>query len=320
MVSIGIELNEQEYKKTSLGVRFLHNTRTLKTNNSIFSTEYNFTKSLIDLKNLDEVNEYFSNEEEELKKFVKEKTKQKSKNKFHIIESIISISDDEEINTLTLEEQKKLLIKKTEDYISHLKNKGITFNFISEHEAIKVLQSNNYLFKLMSYRTNFNKKNGKYENLDFAMLSDLATIDMALRYLILKMSLDYEHAVKVKILDLITLDDSENGYAVVEKFKNESPKSYHIALNYLQKNNYQQVFYRKHNENIAVWSLLEILPFGSLSFFIEFYYKLTNYSQLKYAFHLTKLSKNLRNAFAHNNPLLLNFYSRETRIKPSQTV
>ena len=36
MVSIGIELNEQEYKKTSLGVRFLHNTRTLKTNNSIF--------------------------------------------------------------------------------------------------------------------------------------------------------------------------------------------------------------------------------------------------------------------------------------------
>ena len=40
MVSIGIELNQQEYKKTSLGVRFLHNTRTLKTNNSIFSTEY----------------------------------------------------------------------------------------------------------------------------------------------------------------------------------------------------------------------------------------------------------------------------------------
>ena len=133
MVSIGIELNEQEYKKTSLGVRFLHNTRTLKTNNSIFSTEYNFTKSLIDLKNLDEVNEYFSNEEEELKKFVKEKTKQKSKNKFHIIDSLISISDDEEINTLTLEEQKKLLIKKTEDYISHLKNQGIKIYQYSLH-------------------------------------------------------------------------------------------------------------------------------------------------------------------------------------------
>ena len=133
MVSIGIELNQQEYKKTSLGVRFLHNTRTLKTNNSIFSTEYNFTKSLIDLKNLDEVNEYFSNEEEELKKFVKEKTKQKSKNKFHIVESLISISDDDEINTLTLEEQKKLLIKKTEDYISHLKNQGIKIYQYSLH-------------------------------------------------------------------------------------------------------------------------------------------------------------------------------------------
>lgn len=133
MVSIGIGLNQQEYKKTSLGVRFLHNTRTLKTNNSIFSTEYNFTKSLIDLKNLDEVNEYFSNEEEELKKFVKEKTKQKSKNKFHIVDSLISISDDDEINTLTLEEQKKLLIKKTEDYVSYLKTKGIKVYQYSLH-------------------------------------------------------------------------------------------------------------------------------------------------------------------------------------------
>lgn len=133
MVSIGIELNEQEYKKTSLGVRFLHNTRTLKTNNSIFSTEYNFTKSLIDLKNLDEVNEYFSNEEEELKKFVKEKTKQKSKNKFHIIDSLISISDDDEINTLTLKEQQKILIKKTEDYILYLKNQGIKVYQYSLH-------------------------------------------------------------------------------------------------------------------------------------------------------------------------------------------
>ena len=58
MVSIGIELNEQEYKKTPLEVLFLHNTRTLKTNNSIFSTDYNFTKSLIDLKKIDEVKEY----------------------------------------------------------------------------------------------------------------------------------------------------------------------------------------------------------------------------------------------------------------------
>jgi hypothetical protein len=147
MVSIGIELNSQEYKKTSLGVRFLHNTRTLKTNNSIFSKEYNFTKSLIDLKNLDEVNEYFLNEEEELKKFVKEKLKQKSQNKFHIIDSLISISDDDEINTLTLEEQKKLLIKKTEDYISHLKNEGIKIyqyslhfdeGHLNENEEIKI--------------------------------------------------------------------------------------------------------------------------------------------------------------------------------------
>ena len=133
MVSIGIELNEQEYKKTPLEVLFLHNTRTLKTNNSIFSTDYNFTKSLIDLKKIDEVKEYFSQEEEELKKFVKEKTKQKSKNKFHIVDSLISISDDEEINTLPLEEQQKILIKKTENYVSYLKNKGIKVYQYSLH-------------------------------------------------------------------------------------------------------------------------------------------------------------------------------------------
>ena len=133
MVSIGIELNEQEYKKTSLGVRFLHNTRTLKTNNSVFSTEFNFTKSLIDLKNLEERNNFFKEEEEELKKFVKEKTKQKSKNKNHIIESLISISDDEEINNVSLEEQQKMLIKKTEDYILYLKNQGIKVYQYSLH-------------------------------------------------------------------------------------------------------------------------------------------------------------------------------------------
>ncbi len=133
MVSIGIELKGQEYKKTPLEVRFLHNTRTLKTNNSVFSTEYNFTKSLIDLKNLDEVKEYFLNEEEELKKFVKQKLKQKSQNKFHIVDSLISISDDEEINTLPLKDQKKLLIKKTEDYISYLKNQGIKVYQYSLH-------------------------------------------------------------------------------------------------------------------------------------------------------------------------------------------
>ncbi len=61
-----------------------------------------------------------------------------------------------------------------------------------------MLDNVNYYFKLASYRVNFPKNyDKKYINLDFAYLTDLASIDMQLRDYLLDLSLDIEHGIKV---------------------------------------------------------------------------------------------------------------------------
>ena len=74
--------------------------------------------------------------------------------------------------------------------INHLKSNGITFNDMSEADALNVLRKNTYFYKVTAYRKNFSKTGSKYLNLDFAFLADLAIIDMRLRYLLPEMSLD----------------------------------------------------------------------------------------------------------------------------------
>ena len=85
------------------------------------------------------------------------------------------------------------LIEKTKpqltpkEQVEHLKRKGVKFEFYSEDEAVEYLSKNNNYFKIRAYRKSFEKyiggeKDGTYIDLDFAMLKDLAIIDMRFRY------------------------------------------------------------------------------------------------------------------------------------------
>lgn len=95
-----------------------------------------------------------------------------------------------------------------DEQVAHLKEKGVTFNLFSEHDAAEYLRSNNYYFKLSAYRRNYDKReggprSGQYIDLDFAYLRDLAIIDMTLRYTLVQLSLDIEHYVKLDLRYLL---------------------------------------------------------------------------------------------------------------------
>lgn len=91
--------------------------------------------------------------------------------------------------------------------IAHSKEKGITFEIISEDEAKDYLGRNNNYFKLSSYRKNYTKfpagpRKGQYRDLDFAYLIELARIDVEVRHILLKMCLDIEHFLKVSLINV----------------------------------------------------------------------------------------------------------------------
>ncbi|PQW15007.1 Abi family protein [Vagococcus lutrae] len=204
--------------------------------------------------------------------------------------------------------------------IGHMKDKGIKFDLMSESEALNVLKQNTYYYKVTSYRKNYTQQSGMYENLDFAFLADLGKIDMRLRYFILETALDYEHSIKTKLLDLITSDHNEDGYQIVEEFRTKHPSTYKIVMKNLRKNKYLKDMYLKRHSNPAIWVILEVMTFGSLSVFIDFYYEKNKTKSLKPAYNLTKYAKNIRNAAAHSNPLLLNLYEPHSLINVDQSV
>jgi hypothetical protein len=105
-----------------------------------------------------------------------------------------------------------------DELITHMKKKGIKFEKVSEKEAKEFLSHHNYYLKLSSYRFNYpkvgigNNHEGEYQNLDFGYLKELSTIDMHLRYLIMEMCLDIEHAIKVQLIDKVSQNQEEDGY------------------------------------------------------------------------------------------------------------
>lgn len=158
--------------------------------------------------------------------------------------------------------------------IQHLKRKGVAFNKMSESDALHYLQYNSYLFKLSAYRKNYPKDitNMRYLHLEFATLVDMAVIDMYLRSLMLKMSLNIEHYAKVKLLARITKKNDEDGYSIVSDYLNsltlKARKYIDDELARNAKSPYCHKAYAKYKNHYPLWVFIEIISFGS---FISFY-------------------------------------------------
>lgn len=76
-------------------------------------------------------------------------------------------------------------------------------------------------------------------------------------------------------------DPHEDGYQIVQAFRNEFPKQFERTLINFKNNRYEQDMYQKHYENIPIWVFMEIIIFGTLSQFIDFYYKSHHWTNRK---------------------------------------
>ena len=198
-----------------------------------------------------------------------------------------------------------------DELIVHMKDKGIKFNIVPESDAKNFLSYNNYYLKLASYRANYEKcpqtstRAGQYQNLDFGYLKELSTIDMYLRYIIIKMCLDIEHAIKVKLVTVTTADSNEDGYAIVKNYlKREDPKFYILKnIRNHKSGEYCKDLIEKYYPYFPIWVLVELISFGDLLHICRFYEKEYNHKLIPDNKFMNTI-RDFRNASAHSNCLM----------------
>ena len=225
------------------------------------------------------------------------------------------------------------------EMVDYLKLKNIKFERISEKDAENYLKNNNNYYNLTSYKNNFEKYfvNGifidKYIDLDFSYLKDLSIIGHRLRLILFKMIIDIEHYLKIKILNTIESIDEEDGYRIVNRYLEQDfynvkfPKKVHNSIFKKVGSEYYQKIFSKYDldkdkklENIPIWEFLEIITFGELVNFYDFYtneYKLKD--ENKDVYILRDIVK-LRNAVAHNNCILSELNMKKNKYPPSYKI
>lgn len=199
--------------------------------------------------------------------------------------------------------------------IEHLKTRGVKFTIIDEVSAKKFLTESNFYFKLKSYCKNYSvdTNSNNYKNLEFAYLVELSTIDMHLRRFLIRITLDIEHALKVKLLNDFSLS-SDDGYKIIDSFLlDESGKHANGYINKqiteIKKNGTHSPssnIINKYGLDLAIWNFVEVVQFGHLVEFCKYFYtKFPNkdFSNIKNELFNVKC---LRNSTAHNNCLLSN--------------
>lgn len=210
---------------------------------------------------------------------------------------------------------------KITEMVPYLKAKNIKFIECSEDNAERYLKENNNYYNITAYKNNFTKYPcgelaGKYIDLDFAYLKDLSIIDYRTRIVLFKMIIDIEHYLKIRILNSIETIDDEDGYNIVNLYMEHDyndakfPKRVHDSIIKKVSNDYYKRIFSKYDvdkdkklENIPVWEFLEIITFGELINFFDFFTNTYNLNDKKYIFILREINK-LRNAVAHNSCVL----------------
>lgn len=199
----------------------------------------------------------------------------------------------------------KLTVPEILDYCKN--TLGITFNLMDEEKAKTFLEKNNFFFRLKQYCSTCTEqtKSGKYIGLDFGHLVELSTIDMFLRKILLKMTIDQEHYLKVKLVNDCQNNPNDDGYEVVEKFLESHPKIKDSLSQINRISGYGETSLEKYVSSPAVWNFVEMVNFADFISFYAFYYEFMNI-KCEYTKHFESVRR-IRNACAHNKCMLSSF-------------
>ncbi len=203
-----------------------------------------------------------------------------------------------------------------DEQIARLKSKGVTFGLCSEDEARRILESESYWFRIAAYRALYDKHTegkhgGKYINLDFAYLADLAAIDKQLRQTLLPMTLDVEHYAISKVERTISERDDEDGYSIVRDYwadLTDEERSYRSAeIGRLRGDFYCGELIRKYRDDMPAWVFMELLTFGAFINFFKFCARRWNDEEMRQNHYILRSVKSARNAYAHSSCIVSNF-------------
>ncbi len=204
------------------------------------------------------------------------------------------------------------------EQIRHMESKGIQFNIEDKVFAEDYLKNNTYYFKLKAYEKLYNvspsgDNEGKYINLEFAYLRDLATIDSLIRKQILSIAIDIEHYLKVKLLNDFN-ESPEDGYKIIEELFSHDKEHFDNEIETKLHGRTCSDLVQKYKDNFAIWNFVEIIGFKDFTDLYALFYK-RNCAQFckskkteKFKgeyYYLTNPVRLLRNAAAHNNCLLI---------------
>ena len=197
--------------------------------------------------------------------------------------------------TGAIDQRKPLLT--VEQQVEHLKSKGVTFELCSEEDAAEYLAERTYFFKVAAYRALFDKRiggprDGQYANLDFGHLRALASLDRDLRYALLPLTLDVEHAARTKLMRIATERDDEDGYAL--------SRDYMASLNHNE---------RRRREG-------EVGMMGNDLFCAERW----GDREMVHEHYMLRQAKSVRNACAHSSDILNGIAAIDTRINADAAI
>lgn len=199
-----------------------------------------------------------------------------------------------------------------EALVRHLREEGVLFQLMDEAQAIDYLTSSTNFFKINTYKKNYavRRVEGRlqYENLEFAYLRELDTLDRSLRRVCSAMCLDVEHCIKVRLLELAHRDTAEDGYRLVRAFAQSLGNGRHALKNEIERNcenPYCAAVTAKYDpDDLPLWAFVEVIPFGRLLRLYQFAAQEWCLSGDARLAELLELVRELRNAVAHNNCLL----------------